>query len=170
MLAGKFDLHVLYVLPSVFSVYLFKNKKSIQYVQVIIFMAIAFMGFKYIGEAALIEQIVNRAITILLCCFSSFMALNHILALNEEQNIEKLFRETLDDAPYGILTINGQGEITFANKQLENIFGHTADELKTMTVEELTLPTIREKHILERNQFFKHPTKRIMGEGRNLKE
>ncbi|WP_425400088.1 AAA family ATPase [Aeoliella sp.] len=86
----------------------------------------------------------------------------------ELQLSERRFRTTVEAAPVGIVMINEQGTIVIANSSLCRLFGYQKEELLGQKIELLVPKELREDHVGQRNEFFKNPTQRPMGAGRDL--
>ena len=67
-----------------------------------------------------------------------------------------------------MLMTNSEGQILLTNKEIEKLFGYSADELKTKTIEDLIPNRFRDQHPKLRAGFFTHPEARAMGSGRDL--
>ncbi|MCH5683285.1 PAS domain S-box protein [Niabella sp. W65] len=85
---------------------------------------------------------------------------------NEDQRnwIEALF----DHATIGIVVTNRNGLIINFNKQAEKDFGYTKEEVFHRPLEILLPPAIKARHEDYREGYYKHPTPRSMGHGRDL--
>lgn len=64
--------------------------------------------------------------------------------------------------------INPQGKITLVNKQVEQMFGYTREEMLGQPVEILIPERFRAAHPTLRSVYFAAPTSRVMGAGREL--
>lgn len=80
----------------------------------------------------------------------------------------ELFRLALQAAPIGMLMVDRQGRIVFANAQIENLFGYKRDELIGSAVELLIPQRFRDRHPAHRSEFFAAPQARPIGAGRDL--
>lgn len=75
----------------------------------------------------------------------------------------------LQASPSGILAIDVQGSIRFANPAACAIFGYEARDLLGTSVERLIPASIRAGHPQLRNNFMKERRSRRMGEGRDIR-
>lgn len=75
----------------------------------------------------------------------------------------------LDASPSGILCVNLQGEIQFANPSAASIFQYAPDVLTGMSVESLIPADIRDRHPRLRDEFLQERRSRRMGEGRDIR-
>ena len=74
----------------------------------------------------------------------------------------------LEASPSGILAIDEQGYIRFANPAARQIFEYEKDELAGLSVEKLIPTSIRDRHPQLRSSFLKERRSRRMGEGRDI--
>ena len=81
---------------------------------------------------------------------------------------EEKYRALLEAAPDAMVIVNGQGEIVLVNRQAEELFGYTKEELVGRMVEILVPERLREKHRENRARFLSDPSPRAMGEGLEL--
>ncbi|MGH9872241.1 MAG: PAS domain-containing sensor histidine kinase [Pyrinomonadaceae bacterium] len=84
-----------------------------------------------------------------------------------ERKIEERTAQ-LEAAPSAMLMVDKSGKITLANKLTEQLFGYTRDELLGQHIEILIPERFRSAHPGQRESFFKHPSTRAMGAGRDL--
>jgi len=73
-----------------------------------------------------------------------------------------------ENATEGIILTNGTGSIVLVNPAAEQIFGYEASELTGNAVEILLPDSMRMHHHSLRNDFYKQPSNRQMGHGRDL--
>ena len=85
--------------------------------------------------------------------------------ITERKRAEAGFRTLLESAPDAILIVDEQGRVILANAQAEAMFGYTADELVTLTVDDLLPARYRKLHEGHRAGFFADPHRRLMGIG-----
>jgi PAS domain S-box-containing protein len=78
-------------------------------------------------------------------------------------------REVLDASPSGILCVDTQGVIQYANPTACAIFCYTVDSLVGTSVEDLIPFDIRARHPQLRSSFLKERRSRRMGEGRDIR-
>ena len=76
--------------------------------------------------------------------------------------------KVMDAITLGMVIIEESGHIRQVNHRAEQMFGYSADELITMTVDQLLPPRFREMHELHRQVFFLNPRTRLMGQGQEL--
>lgn len=84
--------------------------------------------------------------------------------MKNAQQFEALFNH----ATIGIILCNKQAEIIDFNRQAEEQFGYTREELVGKKIEILIPTQFKEKHIGDRNRFYHDPHPRTMGAGRDL--
>jgi PAS domain S-box-containing protein len=86
----------------------------------------------------------------------------------DRQQMEEKFRSLLESAPDGIVIVQSNGCIALVNRQTEQLFGYTRDELVAMPIEMLIPEGLRGRHATYRASFFAQPTARPMGANLNL--
>lgn len=83
---------------------------------------------------------------------------------NEAEILHKIF----DSAPSALVMIDSNGVIQQVNDALLLIFLYSREELIGQDIEILLPDQLRQLHVSLRNKFIATPSKRIMGEGRDL--
>jgi PAS domain S-box-containing protein len=89
-------------------------------------------------------------------------------AQNELSTSETKVRRLLESAPDALLLVDIHGNILFANKEVETIFGYSPNELIGKWHDILVPGSIRTIHTNHRSKYFKNPHTRPMGEGLEL--
>jgi PAS domain S-box-containing protein len=74
----------------------------------------------------------------------------------------------LEAAPDAIVVVDWSGNIVIVNQLTERLFDYSRQELLGMQIEELVPQRFREHHAGYRNNYFREPHTRPMGEGREL--
>lgn len=74
----------------------------------------------------------------------------------------------LNAAPDAVITVNGSGEITYANDRIRDLFGYEPEDIVGERVERLVPEDVRETHVDQRNAFLATPSRRPMGVGLEL--
>jgi PAS domain S-box-containing protein len=74
----------------------------------------------------------------------------------------------IDDAPDGILVVDRDGVIAFANPCAEALFGYGAGGLTGRSVDELVPDSLQGTHAAHRAAYMDHPRARAMGTGLDL--
>jgi PAS domain S-box-containing protein len=69
----------------------------------------------------------------------------------------------LDAAPDAILVVD-DGEIVFANDEVERLFGYRREELVGQSIETLIPDELRSQHVAQRRAYGAAPTRRRMGQ------
>jgi PAS domain S-box-containing protein len=77
-------------------------------------------------------------------------------------------RGFLEAAPDAIVVVDRQGCIVIVNRLTERMFGYSRNELLGRTVELLVPERYREHHHEYRDEYFREPRTRPMGDGREL--
>lgn len=80
----------------------------------------------------------------------------------------KQFEALFNYATIGIILTDAAGVIVNFNKKAEDDFGYSKEEVVGKPIETLLPHTLKEKHEHYREGFYKHPSPRAMGAGRDL--
>ena len=72
------------------------------------------------------------------------------------------------NATEGIILTNGTGSIVLVNPAAEKMFGYEANELIDQPIEVLIPDSVQPHHHTLREGFYKKPSNRVMGHGRDL--
>jgi PAS domain S-box-containing protein len=75
----------------------------------------------------------------------------------------------LESVGQGVLTVDRGGAIRDCNRRALEMFGYTREELVGQQIEILIPSTLRSAHAAHREDYFKHPRQRTMGQGLELK-
>ncbi|MDX1496180.1 MAG: PAS domain S-box protein [Salinisphaeraceae bacterium] len=81
---------------------------------------------------------------------------------------EMRLRAVIDAAPNAMVMVDETGSITLVNKQAENLFGYSREQLLSMSVDALVPERFRGSHEGFRKGFLSSPDTRAMGAGRDL--
>jgi PAS domain S-box-containing protein len=71
----------------------------------------------------------------------------------------------LESVPDAMVIVDDRGRIVFVNRQTEQLFGYTRDELLGSALETLIPERFRQGHVAHRNGYFSAPRTRPMGVG-----
>ena len=74
----------------------------------------------------------------------------------------------LEAAPDAIFEVDGAGRIVLANQEAERMFQRSAEDLRTLLIEDLLPERYRSKHVSDRTRYSAHPVRRPMGAGLDL--
>jgi len=85
-----------------------------------------------------------------------------------ERFAKERFSMVIESTPYAMILVNQKGKITLVNRQLENLFGYSRDEVIDHGIEILIPKRFKQKHPELLRVFFEHPETRPMGSGREL--
>ncbi len=118
-------------------------------------------------------MIISFTITFFFVTLAGTKRLNHLeLERKKAEHLiiesEKKFRGLLDAAPDAILIVNKEGNIAIVNLQAESLFGYNRKELIGLGIEKLIPQDLHNKHVKNRENFFKNPKTRTMGGGFSL--
>src|SRR5688500_16203513 len=78
------------------------------------------------------------------------------------------FRALFDHATIGIILCDKHAEIVNFNRQAEEQFGYKREEVLGKKIEILIPNKYQQKHVADRDRFYKDPHPRTMGAGRDL--
>jgi two-component system CheB/CheR fusion protein len=81
---------------------------------------------------------------------------------------EARYRHLLENANDGILIVNEQGTIEFANRRVERMFGYSAGELNNLSYQMLIPDDKLDVHRIYHDAFMRNPEPRDMGRGVDL--
>jgi len=88
--------------------------------------------------------------------------------ITARKRAEEQFRLVVESSPTGILVADREGRITLVNRQIEDMFGYSRDELIGCAVERLLPIRNRAEHQTHQKAFWREPVTRAMGRGRDL--
>lgn len=80
----------------------------------------------------------------------------------------RVLEKILIAAPVGIVIVDQDGRIVFFNGEAEKIFGYPAEEVIGQPVELLQPEQFHHAHVLQRENYLKEPSDRVMGHDRNV--
>jgi PAS domain S-box-containing protein len=81
---------------------------------------------------------------------------------------DRLFRSVVESAPVGVVVVDREGVIAFANSEVETLFGYAQGELAGQPLERLVPMEVRTAHTTMRAQLLAAHGARSMGAGRDL--
>jgi len=73
-----------------------------------------------------------------------------------------------ENATEGIILSDSKGNIILINPAAQKMFNYEREELIGKPIEMLIPDQLKTKHRYDREDFYKHPTNRVMGQGRDL--
>lgn len=88
--------------------------------------------------------------------------------VTDRRAAERRARAMLEFAPDATIIVDRSGHIVEANRQVTALFGHDAETLVGMSVEQLLPERHRWSHVVHRDSFFGSPRVRAMGAGDEL--
>jgi PAS domain S-box-containing protein len=86
------------------------------------------------------------------------------MAVYEQAHMASLF----ENATEGIIVTNVKGEIVLINPAAQKMFGYSAEDLLSKPIEILIPDKVKPHHHTLRDNFYKAPSNRAMGHGRDL--
>ena len=78
------------------------------------------------------------------------------------------FRVSIEASPTAVAMVDQYGLMTMANAELERLTGYSRGEIPGRPLKMLMPDASRERHIADRRYYFREPTARRMGTGREL--
>ncbi len=78
----------------------------------------------------------------------------------EERRVRALLQGYLETKSIGVVTIDRDGAILFANASLEQMFGYERGELCGRKIETIVPPAVRGRHVAHRTGYWSHPDSR----------
>lgn len=84
------------------------------------------------------------------------------------ERARRQFEDLFEFAPSGLVMVDRQGRIALANRQIEEMFGWTREELVGRPVETLVPPSLRGLHTAFREKFLQSGARRQMGATRRV--
>ena len=91
-----------------------------------------------------------------------------IIDITERRRAEERFRLVVEASPSAMMMVDADGRITLVNTQTEKLFGYGRAELLGQGLELLVPERYRAGHPDHRRDFFRTPSTRSMGMGRDL--
>jgi PAS domain S-box-containing protein len=96
------------------------------------------------------------------------MTLATVTDISARRRQDSNFRAIIDAAPYGMVLIDARGRIDMVNQRLCDKFGYASEEMLGRPIEMLLPERYRGGHTALRDSYFRTPTPRSMGGGRDL--
>ncbi|OWJ95963.1 hybrid sensor histidine kinase/response regulator [Pseudomonas sp. A46] len=122
------------------------------------------------GEA-LLEEGERVAVAYSLSTFSHDGERRYLINLVDMQarrSAEERFRLVVEASPNAIVLVDTAGHIAMVNRQTEQLFGYSRQELVGAPVEMMLPDALREAHVAMREGFQRKPEQRRMGSNREL--
>ncbi|MCM2268786.1 MAG: PAS domain S-box protein [Thermoanaerobaculia bacterium] len=88
--------------------------------------------------------------------------------MEHEPATDLRLRAAVESSPSGLLMIDAEGRIVLVNREVERLFGYSREELLGRPIETLVPERFRASHPGSRSGFFRSPSVRAMGAGREL--
>lgn len=82
---------------------------------------------------------------------------------------ETIYQHAFDASPCGMMLVDSDGRILKANHALETMFDYSEGVLSGQKIEKLVPDAHAIEHVKLRNAYLQNPSKRPMGQGRELK-
>ena len=131
-------------------------------------IAIIFFSMLYSHNITDTSVVIPHLLSIGVLVLSMFIVL-YIKRLYKSIDREKQYMNALFEyATEGIILTNEQGEIVLINPAALKLFGYEENQLLGKQIEELIPTRFHSKHHSYREGFYKQPSSRTMGHGRDL--
>jgi PAS domain S-box-containing protein len=88
--------------------------------------------------------------------------------VTDRKRTEQRFRRLLESAPDAMVIVDQAGEIVLVNRQTEELFGYSREELLGRPVEALVPERFRDRHPEQRAAYAVNPAVRPIGSSREL--
>lgn len=116
------------------------------------------------SAASLVQNLLRLSVIVF-----TVIIVNHLKYLYASIKSDKTHMTSLfENATEGIVLTDSKGKIVLVNPAVEKMFGYTREELAGEEIEMLLPMSFRHKHIEQRDGFYKAPSNRAMGSGRDL--
>ncbi|AYF90209.1 response regulator [Pseudomonas sp. JS3066] len=120
-----------------------------------------------------VQQEGGERIPVALTLSSLNLGVNHrylinLVDLQARKSAEERFRLVVEASPNAIVLVDTQGRIAMVNRQAEQLFGYSRQEMLDAPVEKLLPEALRESHVAMREGFLRKPEQRRMGSNREL--
>jgi PAS domain S-box-containing protein len=96
------------------------------------------------------------------------VVLASVVDISARRRAEARFQAAVESSPSGMLMADSRGSILLVNREVERLFGYERAELIGQSVEMLVPARFRGAHPGQRATFFREPSTRPMGVGRDL--
>lgn len=83
--------------------------------------------------------------------------------ISTDNTSEAYFKNVLESAPDAMIIIDHHGKIAVVNRQAEEMFGYSRDEMLGQEIEMMLPVALRDRHVSHRARFAAHPELRPMG-------
>jgi PAS domain S-box-containing protein len=115
-------------------------------------------------QQMIMQQMFSGIIVLLIMISVLYVKKLYGFTESDKQQVTALF----EHATEGIILTNQKGEIVLINPAALGMFGYKKDELQGKTIEELIPGRFQPNHHKYREGFYKMPSNRSMGHGRDL--
>lgn len=79
-----------------------------------------------------------------------------------------ILKTLVETSSVGLICVNEERVIVYANESAEKIFGYIRGELAGILVDELVPEPVRGQHLKHMAEYFQNPEPKIMGKGRKI--
>lgn len=130
--------------------------------------ALIIVGFFMIHNNMDIAIAINRLLAVITIWIAIFFVNRYRKAVEEEEIQKRQLEALFENATEGMIFSDAHGQIVRSNAAAEGIFGYERGELVGKKIEVLIPERFAQKHVGERDDLFRNPTKRPKGVGREL--
>ncbi|HEX6180670.1 MAG TPA: PAS domain-containing sensor histidine kinase [Chitinophagaceae bacterium] len=131
---------------------------------VLILISAVYANYGQITMTVLLPYLFSALIAVLTTIAVLYIKKLYYSIEMEKQQVNALFQF----ATQGIILTNQRGDIVLANPEAERLFGYSTNELLGKSIEILLPQRVRTQHVAHREDFYKQPSSRRMGHGRDL--
>lgn len=91
-----------------------------------------------------------------------------IIDIFEQLEYQMYAHKIFESAPYGMMIIDNYQKVFLINKQIQEIFGYSKEEVIGMTIEKFIPNDFKKSHPSKISEYILNPVARTMGAGRDL--
>ena len=89
--------------------------------------------------------------------------------MSDQLRLQEMVKLAVEACPAGMIVVDDGGRIELANEAAERMFGYEPDALLGQPIDLLVPRPVRERHVVNRETYQRHPEGRAMGAGRDLR-
>ncbi|MGI9203694.1 MAG: PAS domain-containing hybrid sensor histidine kinase/response regulator [Woeseiaceae bacterium] len=100
---------------------------------------------------------------------SGILVSSTIQDISTDNTSEAYFKNVLESAPDALIIIDHHGKIAIVNRQAEEMFGYSRDDMLGEQIEMMLPASLRDRHVSHRARFAARPELRPMGDNLELR-